>query len=56
MCHFRANGRPIRRTFHRFENVPTSFEHSLTDEDASPMCMIEALVRSKIICDTEAVA
>ena len=26
---FRVNGRPIRRIFHRFQNVPASFERSL---------------------------
>ena len=29
MCRFRVNGRPIRRIFHRFQNVPASCEHSL---------------------------
>ena len=26
MCRFRVNGRPIRRIFHRFHNVPASCE------------------------------
>ena len=30
MCRFRVNGRPIRRIFHRFQNVPASCERSLT--------------------------
>ena len=29
MCRFRVNGRPIRRVFHRFQNVPASCERSL---------------------------
>ena len=29
MCRFRVNRRPIRRIFHRFQNVPASCEHSL---------------------------
>ena len=29
MCRFRVNGRPIRRIFHRFQNVPASCERSL---------------------------
>ena len=29
MCRFRANRRPIRRIFHRFQNVPASCECSL---------------------------
>ena len=29
MCHFRVNGRPIRHIFHRFQNVPASYERSL---------------------------
>ena len=32
MCRFRVNGRPIRRIFHRFQNVPASCERSLNDE------------------------
>ena len=30
MCRFRVNGRPIRRIFHRFQNVPASRERSLS--------------------------
>ena len=30
MCRFRVNRRPIRRIFHRFQNVPASCERSLT--------------------------
>ena len=30
MCRFRVNGRPIRRIFHRFQNVPASCERSLS--------------------------
>ena len=30
MCGFRVNGRPIRRIFHRFQNVPASCERSLS--------------------------
>ena len=30
MCRFRVNRRPIRRIFHRFQNVPTSCERSLS--------------------------
>ena len=30
LCRFRVNGRPIRRIFHRFQNVPTSCERSLS--------------------------
>ena len=30
MCCFRMNGRPIRRIFHRFQNVPASCERSLS--------------------------
>ena len=29
MCRFHVNGRPIRRIFHRFQNVPASCERSL---------------------------
>ena len=29
MCRFRVNRRPIRRIFHRFQNVPASCERSL---------------------------
>ena len=29
MCRFRMNRRPIRRIFHRFQNVPASCERSL---------------------------
>ena len=29
MCGFRVNRRPIRRIFHRFQNVPASCERSL---------------------------
>ena len=29
MCRFRVNGRPIRRIFHHFQNVPASCERSL---------------------------
>ena len=29
MCRFRVNGRPIRRIFHRFQNLPASCERSL---------------------------
>ena len=29
MCRFRVNGKPIRRIFHRFQNVPESCERSL---------------------------
>ena len=35
MCHFRANGRPIRRIFYRFQNVPASCERSLRVRDKS---------------------
>ena len=31
MCRFRVNRRPIRRIFHRFQNVPASCERSLND-------------------------
>ena len=31
MCRFRVNGRPIRRIFHRFQNVPASCERSLRE-------------------------
>ena len=34
MCRFRANGRPIRQIFHRFQNVPASCERSLRKEGA----------------------
>ena len=30
MCRFRVNRRPIRRIFHRFQNVPASCERSLS--------------------------
>ena len=30
MCRFRVNGRPIRRVFHRFQNVPASCERNLS--------------------------
>ena len=30
MCCFRVNRRPIRRIFHRFQNVPASCEDSLS--------------------------
>ena len=30
MCRFRVNRRPIRRLFHRFQNVPASCERSLS--------------------------
>ena len=30
MCCFRVNRRPIRRIFHRFQNVPASCERSLS--------------------------
>ena len=30
MCRFRVNGRPIRRIFDRFQNVPASCERSLS--------------------------
>ena len=29
ICRFRVNGRPIRRIFHRFQNLPASCERSL---------------------------
>ena len=28
ICHFRANGRPIRHNFHRFQNLPASCQRS----------------------------
>ena len=31
MCRFRVNRRPIRRIFHRFQNVPASCERSRRD-------------------------
>ena len=31
MCHFRVNGRPIRRIFHPVQNVPASCERSLNE-------------------------
>ena len=34
MCRFRVNGRPIRRIFHRFQNVPASCERSLNVKKA----------------------
>ena len=33
MCRFRVNRRPIRRIFHRFQNVPASCERSLNLND-----------------------
>ena len=37
MCRFRVNGRPIRRIFHRFQNVPASCERSLSgDVETNP--------------------
>ena len=30
MCRFRVNGKPIRRIFRRFQNVPASCERSLS--------------------------
>ena len=41
MCRFRVNRRPIRRIFHRFQNVPASCEHSLILirlEEAAELC------------------
>ena len=38
MCRFRVNRRPIRRIFHRFQNVPASGERSLKQ-----MCFSEFL-------------
>ena len=35
MCRFRVNRRPIRRIFHRFQNVPASCERSLSGIKAS---------------------
>ena len=35
MCRFRVNGRPIRRIFHRFQNVPASCERSLNQEKST---------------------
>ena len=29
MCRFRVNGRPMRRIFHRFQNLPASCERGL---------------------------
>ena len=33
MCRFRVNGRPIRHTFHRFQNLPASCERCLRLEE-----------------------
>ena len=38
MCRFRVNGRPIRRIFHRFQNVPASCERSLSLRAGTPQC------------------
>ena len=34
MCRFRVNGRPIRRIFHRFQNMPASCERSLKSKES----------------------
>ena len=44
MCRFRVNGRPIRRIFHRFQNVPASYERSL-----SSFCTASLLTRASIV-------
>ena len=33
MCRFRVNGRPIRRIFHRFQNVPASCSYAIFRSD-----------------------
>ena len=38
MCRFRVNRRPIRRIFHRFQNVPASCERSLRNLHMNIKC------------------
>ena len=45
MCRFRVNGRPIRRIFHRFQNVPASCERSLSGLKVSLLFTFENLTR-----------
>ena len=51
MCRFRVNGRPIRRIFHRFQNVPASCERCLRlyiQRDVSEMHTLFWRTRYKI--------
>ena len=49
MCRFRVNRRPIRRIFHRFQNVPASCERSLNHKTSKNVKLDKVFLLMPII-------